>query len=496
VSGEEKLFDLEIEPLYHTAWRDNSQGAASARQWVVVSDGNALHAYDMEGNLEVITPETPLGGGRINFTDLNGVLVINSLSSGPWYWPGPGDPDVRPVEPLPGWDPTWRCTYMIAHRYGLFALGMTEGVDYFPYKLRWSNSAQEGALPTSWDPTDLSKDAGDDILGETPGLIVGGARVRGQLYIIKEDAIYRARRVDGQYIYAIERLQGTIGTTAPKGWAEVQGALMVFTSTDVLVFDGQRQSSLSDGTVRESIFSRIRDVWWERSELFYHAPTEQLFVATVAEGDRLSDAHVLLTKGSAWGHRTLRQALGFDSAFIKGSATNPTWDELDGSGNLRWTTGGTWDEQTDGNWDRGVYRSSVPDIIVYESNGLLPTDPGVRYWVSAFIQSRNLYSDGRAKNCTARRVGLPINGARGLAMVTDVWFELAGDKPMQFRIGAQEVKDGTITWSPYYTSDPSTRVHLDPRLTGRFLAWELSSQADTRWELAALTIHWEPAGER
>jgi len=497
--GELKLFDLDIEPRYHTAYRSFKFDGPAARQWFIVSDGVDVYAYHLQADgtliTEQITPtdddtatgtKEPWLGGLVSFADLNGVLVVNSETDGPFYWPGPGAPTTNPLVGLPGWDAGWTCTYMVAHRYGLFALGMTESGNYYPYKLRWSNSAAEGQLPTEWVAT-ASNDAGDDLLGETPGVIKGGASVRGQLFIVKEDAVYRARWVGGQFIYAVERLQGTIGTTAPQGWSEVQGTLAILTGADVLLYDGQRQVSITDKAVRTAIFEGLSPEYWERCQLYYHAPTERLYVATVAEGSRLSEAHVYDSINRTWGHRTLNQTLGFDTAYITLTLDGRPWDDMDDF---------TWNEWVDATWNKGIYQSSTPDIVLYESNGRAPSDPEVKYWVSMVSDVRNKDSLDRVKNCTVRKIGLPINGASGLAMITDVWFELFGINAIKFRVGAQEVEGGAITWGPWYEGNAQTELHLDTRLTGRFLAWEIQSQNDNRWALSAITYNWESAGER
>ena len=507
VRGELKLFDIDIEPLYHTAYRSFKFDGPAGRQWFIVSNGVDVYAYhrQADGTLitEKITPtaddtatgaQRPWAGGLVSFADLNGVLVVNSETNGPFFWPGPGAPTTKPLKALPGWGADWTCTYMVAHRYGLFALGMTEGDDYYPYKLRWSNSAAEGELPTEWVAT-AANDAGDDLLGETPGIIKGGASVRGQLFVVKEDAVYRARWVGGTFIYAIERLQGTIGTTAPQGWSEVQGTLAILTGADVLIYDGQRQISITDKVVRTAIFEGLSKEYWERCLLYYHSPTERLYVATVAQGTRLSEAYVYDSINKTWGHRALNQTLGFDEAYITLTTSAPSWDEMDDF---------TWNEWVNSTWNKGVYQSSVPDLVLYESNGLAPNDPEAKYWISLIVDGRNRDSQDRVKNCTVRKVGLPINGAPGLAMITDVWFEIEGTNEITLRVGAQEVEKGAITWASTYASDPDatgtfnpqTEVHLDTRLTGRFLAWEIQSQNDNRWVLSAITYNWESAGER
>ena len=150
-----------------------------------------------------------------------------------------------------------------------------------------------------------------------------------------------------------------------------------------------------------------------------------------------------------------------------------------------------------------MYVASTPDTIVNESNGRPSNDPTVEYWVAIITSTRNLDSENQPKNCTIERRGIPIEGADGLAQITDVWLEMSGDAPTgvgtplgSFRVGVQEVKDGPVQWTPYFQADPRVTVHLDPNITGRFVCWEVQSQVDAKWILSALTFNWERAGER
>lgn len=502
--GEYKLFDITIEPVYHSTYVDISN-----KQWYIVSNGIYVHAYDSTGYVEDITvydtgspPAPTWSAGFVTFTNLNGVLIVNSESNGPFYWPGPAVPEggtPNPLAVMTGWDyDHWRCKQMISHRYGLFALGMTmddadaSGNTYFPYKLRWSNSAQEGSYPTSWDGTDLSLDAGDDILGDTSGIILGGARVRDRLYIIKEDAIYQALRIDGQYIYAINRLQGTIGTTAPHGWCEVQGGLVVFTSTDILFFDGQTQVSLTDGKVARGIFENILEGYFASSEVYYHQPTGTLWVGFVSNGIRLSEAYVYDTEKQTWGQKRLNQIYGFDTAFVTLNVESQAWDDA--------TL--IWDSTEYISWDNGVYQPSVPDIIIYETNGLEATDPDFEAWASVVVQFRALDSSDTPIECIAQRSGLLLSPAPNRVSVINVWPEMSllgaldDNVTVKFQLGMQETLEGDTRWSKEFLYNPQTAYKFDPRISGRYLTWRMTTEANVRWKLSAITFEFEDAGKR
>ena len=138
--GELRLFDLDIEPRYHTAYRSFKFDGLAARQWFIVSDGVDVYAYHLQADgtliTEQITPtddDTATGtpepwlGGLVSFADLNGVLVINSETNGPFYWPGPGAPTLELSVQINGVTMTETVDYTVAEDTVIFTVPLLEG---------------------------------------------------------------------------------------------------------------------------------------------------------------------------------------------------------------------------------------------------------------------------------------------------------------------------------------------------------------------------------
>ena len=558
VRGERKLFDLDIQPLYHTAFVD-PQGT----QWIIVSNGVSVWAYQIDGTGEDISHSDWLGG-VVTFCDLNGVLVCNSETDGLYYWPGTGE--VLTQWPGPGddqrdwlsgsgapsagtgadgdyywrtdtsdwyeksggawstttggveygwrWDDGWRTQYIDSYRYYLIALGMTEDEAEYPYKVRWSTSAEEGAIPIQWQIL-ASNEAGSDILGETSGRIIGGKKIRDAYYVVKEDALYSLVWIGGAYVMQLTRLQGTIGTNAPFAFSEFAGSLVVATSTDLLLFDGSRQVSISDNIISRALFNAISEPYWERTRLYFHQPTNTLFVAFVREGaGTLSDAMLFSTDDSAWGHKALTRGYGFDTAYVTLELEGVTFDSVSTDGRTTecdWNSEGLpincvqtliegWVEPTGASlwyaertidelyvtYNKGLYQPSVPDTLIYESDG----EGG--WWVSVLALDYT-NSDGTAKECRCERKGLPIEQARGIFLLNELWVEGRG-APWSMSFGYQGTPDGLVNWTAALEIDPNVGLPYDPIVTGRYLAWKIKSLTPDPWVLDAFTLNWEPAG--
>jgi hypothetical protein len=449
VYGETRLVSLPCRPVYHTSFRD-TYGA-----WLlVVSDGASVWkvaiatgiATDVTPTGVVLTAMNP--AGYISFANLNGVLVVNSSTDGPFYLPPSGV-----LLPLPGWTVTWRCREMAAYRYFLVALNMTEGGNPYPHKLRWSNSAEEGKLPTEWIAAP-ENDAGDDLLGETLGHIVGGVIVRDALTVVKEDAAYSMTWVGGTSIMRVDRLIGASGTSIQRGYVEAQGSLVTCASRDLVKFDGAAAQSIAQGKVRRALESLASDAGWAQTKLFRHQGSTTLWVGGVgASGSRLTSALVFDWSTGAWWKKTLSNGYGFDALRLS---------------------------------DQG---EPLSEILIYESN---PADTS--WWASRLEGDAN--TDGTAKTCEAQRVGLPIEGADGMAMVREAWLEMDGTALVEVTFGGQSGPAAPVVWGASETWLPGTTRNLTPRVSGRYLAVKLRSQSTGWWRLGALTVDWARGGER
>jgi hypothetical protein len=484
VSGEFKLFNFAIRPVHSKTFTING-----SVNYLLVSDGLFVHAYTFDGLHEDITPTVPFTGGHVSFADLNGVLVVNSASSGAFYWQGP----THKLEILPGWDPAWRCRQLCAYKYYLVALGMTEGTDSYFYKVRWSNSAAEGELPVEWLPT-AANDAGDDLLGETSGKIVGACLVRDALWIVKEDAVYAMNWIGGQYVMQITRLKGNIGTRLEHGFAEMQGGVVICTTSDLVFFDGNSSKSIVDGRIRKALFNAISEEYWERTRLFVHQPTSTLYVCGVSadSNNNFSFAFTYDWEQDTWGRRKLNNATSLLTALVSYSS-GLQWDQLgtpSSGGSGAFKPGMPWDQQNQGSWNKGVYQPSTPDLLVLESN-----EADTQWWASlgALVNTDSL---GRVKYCAAERVGMAIEGADGVVMLTEVWPEVLGYGTVNFYAGGMDELNSPVRWDGPYQFELGIDNHFCPRVTGRLACIRIESEMDGAWSLAGLTFNWVRAGER
>jgi hypothetical protein len=251
--------------------------------------------------------------------------------------------------------------------------------------------------------------------------------------------------------------------------------------------------------VRNALYSYVSEEFFDLSQVFVHNPTTQLMVSVAGTGNgQLTTTLVYHWIDRTWGHKQLNSGYGFDSALISLGTAQETWDDLGPVAPLiaypRFVQGKTWDEQRDGSWNKGVYQPSVPDIVLFESDEV--TDQQNPLWWVSLLAIDNTNSAGSSIFCQAQRVGLPIEGADGLAMITEVWPEMTGDIPVTLTFGGQMTIDGDIRWDDPITFTPGQDFSVTPRVTGRWLAMRVESNDRGKWRLSGMTLDWQRAGER
>jgi hypothetical protein len=323
----------------------------------------------------------------------------------------------------------------------------------YPHKLRWSSSAEDGAVPAEWLPT-LENDAGDDLLGETPGHIVGGVLMRDALYVIKEDAAYVMSYVGGQFVMRVDRMHGATGTPLQKGYVEMKGALVTCSTRDLVAFDGHTATSVATGRVREALQETISDQFWSETQVFRHNPTTTLWIAGSSGTVRLDSALVFNWGTGTWFKKLLNYGYGLMALPVVSG------------------------------------KKPLTEIALLES------DISDTTWWASVLAGSDTNSDGTPKVCTAERVGLPIEGADGVVMVREAWLDYDGTEALEVTFGVQDSPDGPVTWGTPQTWTPGASQSLTPRIAGRFLAVRLHSEGVGWWKVGALTIDWVKQGLR
>ena len=375
------------------------------------------------------------------------------------------------------------CKSMRAFRSFLVALNITKDGVNFPRVVKWSTEAAAQTLPTSWNETTSTVDAGEFELADTKGDILDGLQLRDSFMIYKEDAVYSMTFVGTPFIFSFRQLSPTIGAIAKNCVAEFDGGHAIFGKGNFYINDGQRIKPILPMKLKDYVFQSIDGA--QTNKCFVVADygrTEILFCFT-ADGASTNEPNKAVVWNYITNTFTIRDIP--DLAHIGyGNVGNPTRATT-------WAgTTDTWETIT-GPWTMSY---DLQDKV------LLFADPG----------NTKLYRDnsGNKENTTfmnsyIQRSGLSINeqgqpDQTTVKRISAIWpkMSVSSDNSINVYLGTSMSTEGGITWNAPVTFDPDTQSKVSVRGTGKFYAVKFESTTDMDWELDGYAIDVKNVGSR
>jgi len=375
------------------------------------------------------------------------------------------------------------CKSMRAFRSFLVALNITKDGVNFPRVVKWSTESAAQTLPTSWNETTSTVDAGEFELADTKGDILDGLQLRDSFMIYKEDAVYSMTFVGTPFIFSFRQLSPTIGAIAKNCVAEFDGGHAIFGKGNFYINDGQRIKPILPMKLKDYVFQSIDGA--QTNKCFVVADygrTEILFCFT-ADGASTNEPNKAVVWNYITNTFTIRDIP--DLAHIGyGNVGNPTRATT-------WAgTTDTWETIT-GPWTMSY---DLQDKV------LLFADPG----------NTKLYRDnsGNKENTTfmnsyIQRSGLSINeqgqpDQTTVKRISAIWpkMSVSSDNSINVYLGTSMSTEGGITWNAPVTFDPDTQSKVSVRGTGKFYAVKFESTTDMDWELDGYAIDVKNVGSR
>lgn len=260
-------------------------------QWWYVYADDKIFSVDNNGLIQTVN-KVGLAGDpypeNVWMTDkLNGIPIATNNRDQPQCFYNSGGPISTSTlsQDFPDWDTggTYEgATAKIVRSYKNFivALNIVDG-DAFPNMVTWSDAADPGLMPDTWDYTATDNLAGRTVLGADSGAIVAAEVLRDSLFIYTEYSTYRMDFVGGQFVMRFTRVFQNSGAFGPRCVGKFGEKHFVVTQTDIIQHDGQQLVSVGDMKVRNLVFetldeSDVNRVWvsayLEYNEMWVGAP--------------------------------------------------------------------------------------------------------------------------------------------------------------------------------------------------------------------------------
>ena len=378
---------------------------------------------------------------------------------------------------------TTLCKSMRAFRSFLIALNITKDGVNFPRVVKWSTESATQTLPTSWNETTSTVDAGEFELADSKGDILDGLQLRDSFMIYKEDAVYSMTFVGTPFIFSFRQLSPTIGAISKNCVAEFDGGHAIFGKGNFYINDGQRFKPILPMKLKEYVFQSIDGQ--QTNKCFVTADygrTEILFCFT-ADGATTDQPNKAVVWNYITNTFTIRDIPDL-SHIGYGNVGNP----------IRATT---WAATTD-TWES----STGPWTMSYDLQDkvLLFADPG----------NTKLYRDnsGNKEDTTfmdsyIERSGLTLNeqgqpDQTTVKRISAIYpkMSISSDNEINVYLGTSMSTEEGITWNAPTTFNPNTQSKVSVRGTGKLYAVKFESTTDMDWELDGYAIDVKNIGVR
>jgi hypothetical protein len=419
-----------------------------------------------------ITGTTPTGtaADRWNAAVLNGVLLLNNGVDSPSYWGGTGT-----LAALPGWSSSWKCKSIGAFKAFAVAVGITKSGTFYPHMVKWSDTADPGSVPSSWDEADATKLAGEVDLAETTDLIVDQLVLGDANLIYKERSIYAMRFIGGTQVFEFRRVPGSVGMLAKGCAAVTPKGHVVLANGDLVLVDGinEPQSLLADRLKTFLFSSQIDSAASQKCFVVSNPPRSEVWVCYPEVGE------TTCTRALVWNWES--NTFGFRDLPSANHAA---------SGLLEYTTGTSWTSDADtwntdaSLWNQDEFGPTEPRLIIASNApGLYLADAGASF-------------AGSAIPAHVERVGMAFDAPEQVKLLRSVVPRFDAPAGTQLLIsagGSMDAEQGASFGAPFaYTVGSSYKA--DVFATGRFLALRIESAGGARWRLKSMTLDVQPMG--
>jgi hypothetical protein len=229
---------------------------------------------------------------------------------------------------LTAWPATYTAGSMRAFKQFLVALDITKSSVHYHHMVKWSNQADPGAVPTTWDETDATNDAGEFELKESGGSLIDSISLRDINVIYKEDEIWGQQFVGGNYIFRFYKILGQLGALSRRCAVEAfTGIHAVFGFDDIVKHDGQNAKSILDGRLRSYLFNNLDSTYYARSFIALNNPMKEVWFCYPETGSSLPNrALVWNYLRDTVGIRDLTGYAHMESGQINPGTTSDQWD--------------------------------------------------------------------------------------------------------------------------------------------------------------------------
>lgn len=465
---------------------------------------NKVYAIQNQYHFDITRPSGDYQGNvywRWNSGNLGGVIILNNGVDVPQYWEFPTSHSNR-LQDLTGWPSTDRCRVIRPFKNFLVATNIERSGTLYPTLVKWSHPASIGNIPSSWDETDPTLDAGENGLPQEGGDIFDQKALRDINILYRSDSTWAMQFIGAPLIFRFWALFKTSGILAQECSAEFFGSHFVVTQDDVVVHDGQNIQSVANNKIRRQIFSDISSSTYDRSFVTHNRADKEIWFCYPGTGATLpNQAWVWSYKENSWACRDLPSIAHAEFGVVDVNAQD-AWDAARGSWNSQ---SSTWASATqswaaddvawsfdDKPWNYRTYDSQLLDLMYAE-----PTNKQL------FKGDDTNQNNASNMVSTLTRTGLGIIGPDKIDLysrkqIRAIYPRIEGTSGGVVNVycGYQNSVGDPVKWSAPQPYTIGSTYKCDFNVDGRLIAVKYESTTDIEWRLHSYQMDIEVSGDR
>ena len=402
-----------------------------------------------------------------------------------WCYDGQVDPPQSlnlansRFEDLPNWPASTFTDILVTIKSFAIALRVKKSALAFnPRMVKWSEPAEPGTYPNSWDETDPTKLTGEVTLADTDGEIIAGVQLGETMLIYKSDSVVSMRFVGGQSVFAFNTVFSEFGALSREAVGELETSHVVVTEGDVVVHNGQTFKSVIDKKNRNLLFKFMSSALKAKTQVKVYEQLTEVWICycDVNSLGQLNKALIWNYLDNTWSQRDLQEFSYIAFGFIDTISVGQTFNDISG----------TFDT------DLGPFDETAASPVFDE---LMAADAANRD-----LLALNFTEQFNGVNITTllERTGLAVVGRDrqgswridldSTKFIRRVHLKMVANGPVNVFVGAQQRVNGPVAWSGPFSFDPVTQSFFDCRVNTKFFNFKIESATDITWTLHGYTV--------
>ena len=448
-----------------------------------------VYAFIGTQTAEITRVSDDYNGGANDFWNaaiFGGILLLNNGVDVPQVWDPPSLSQV--LVDLPNWPASTTAKILRAFKNYLIAIDVTKIAGQDRRLVKWSSSASIG-VPTSWDETDPTVEAGEQTLPEGQDALIDCLPLGDVNVVYGESSTWAMILASIPFVFDFRKIFPTSGILA-QGCAcnlgPPLGMHFVVTLNDCIVHNGQSFESLFEARMKDWFFDSINPMARELTRTVVNRKQKEVWILFPFEDSTvLNRALVWNWVHNTWHLRDIPQGRSAVEVPLEVSSDD-AWGQATG----------TWSSDTTTWGSAAAARAALNSLLIGDlvGNKILLVDNSLQADGEDFVA----YVERKGLDATLGREGAfhdPQHTRMGLA----VFPQIEGSASITFtvKLGHHDTPEGEITWDSEGTWSPGDeKVEPDLTATGRYLAIRFEESSDLPWRAYGFELDQVVLGDR